>query len=133
MKILRVSLLACALLAGACQSEKPKSTYVPQPPAGILTASEVDQAPRLASRAAPPQYPFELRRAGISGQADVRFIVTHDGRVIDVVVTKATDPAFGLAATEAVSKWKYQPAIKDGQPIACLLEVPLVFSLHEKK
>ena len=122
-----------ALLLGACQSKPPRPAFVPPPPTGILNASEVDQAPRLINPAPRPQYPIELRRAGTSGQATVRFIVTREGKPIDITVTHATHPAFGYAASEAVAKWRYEPAIKDGQPIACLLSAPVVFSLNERR
>lgn len=133
LRVLRVALVVCALFTAACQSKPPRPAFVPAPPTGILTTADVDQPPRPAGILARPNYPVELRRASISGNARVRFIVTHDGRVIDVVVIHATHPDFGDAAAEAVSKWRYEPAIKDGQPIACLLEVPMVFNLNETR
>lgn len=129
-----LALLACALLTGACQN-KPAGTAStppppPPPPTGILSHTEVDTAPRLVSLPPPrPDYPVDMRRENISGTATVRFIITHDGRVIDVTVIQATHPSFGDAAARAVSKWKYEPAIKDGQPIACYLSVPVVFDI----
>jgi periplasmic protein TonB len=128
-----ILLLACALLASACQSKPPGSAFVPPPPTGILTAAEVDQPPRPAGTQTRADYPVELRRNGVSGSATVRIIVTHDGRVIDATTIRATHPSFGDAAEKAVSKWRYQPAVKDGQPIACLLEIPFTFSLNENR
>jgi TonB family protein len=124
-----VILLACVLLAGACQSKSPSAALVPLPTV-ILNLSEVDQPPHTRGQLARPQYPFNLRRAGISGDALVRFIVTADGRVVDVTAIRATHPSFGAAAAEAVSKWRYQPALKDGQPVACRLQVPIFFNLN---
>ena len=123
-------LVVGVLLVGACQSKPPRSAFVPPPPTGILNLSEVDQPPHTTGVMARPNYPVDLRRAGISGNATVRFIVTHDGRVIDVTVIQATHPSFGDAAAKAVSKWRYKPAMKDGQPIACLLQVPIFFNLN---
>lgn len=129
-----VVLLACTLVFAACQSKPAASPSVlaepPPPPTGILSAAEVDKAPRLREFPPPrPDYPVDMRRENLSGTATIRFIVTHDGRVIDVTVIQATHPSFGDAASRAVAKWKYDPAIKDGQPIACYLSVPVVFDI----
>jgi len=126
--------LACTLLFAACQSKPaaPSSAIAtpPPPPTGILSATEVDKAPRLLKFPPPrPDYPVDMRRENISGTATVRFIITHDGRVIDVTVVQASHPSFGDAAASAVARWKYSPAIKDGQPIACYLSVPVVFDI----
>ena len=124
-------LLGSALLAGACQSKSAASAVLapPPPPTGILSDAEVDVAPRLLQNPPRPDYPVDMRRANQSGTATIRFIVTHDGRVIDVTVIQATHPSLGDAAADAVAKWKYEPAIKDGQPIACYLSVPVVFDI----
>ena len=131
MKTAPLLLTVSALMLAACQSTPPRPAIVPPPPTGILGISDVDQPPRpIGNPPPPPKYPAELRRNNISGQAVVRFIVTHDGRAIDITVMKATHPRFGDAAAAAVEKWKFAPAIKDGQPIACLLTVPIVFNLN---
>ena len=130
MKTAPLLLAVSALMLAACQSEPPRSAIVPPPPTGILSSRQVDKPPQPLRDLPPPRYPANLRRNNISGQAVVRFIVTHDGRVIDVTVIEATHPQFGDAAAAAVEKWKFAPAIKDGQPIACLLTVPIVFNLN---
>jgi protein TonB len=130
-----LALLACALLAGACQSKPAAASSAsaftpPPPPTGILSHTEVDKAPRLREFPPPrPDYPVDMRRENISGSATVRFIITHDGRIIDVTVIQASHPSFGDAASRAVARWKYEPAVKDGQPIACYLSVPVVFDI----
>jgi TonB family protein len=125
--------LTLILIVAGCQSQPAdrRSSHVPAPPAGILSVTDVDQPPKLIGTPVNPHYPPLLLRDGKSGNATVRFIVTHDGRVIDVTVVEASHPDFGDAAAAAVVKWRYQPAIKYGQPIACLLMVPIGFSVTE--
>ncbi|ATC63921.1 hypothetical protein CMV30_08130 [Nibricoccus aquaticus] len=132
-----LTLLACALLIAACQSKPAPPTALtaepPPPPTGILSATEVDQAPRLLKYPPPrPDYPADMRRENISGSATVRFIITHDARIIDITVIQATHPSFGDAAARAIARWQYSPAVKDGQPIACYLSVPVVFDITGK-
>jgi TonB family protein len=122
-------LLVSALLAGACQST-PAQVTIPPDPAGTIAASAADQPPAPAGRQKRPDYPFEMRRADISGMAMVRIVVTTEGKVINAVAVKATHPSFAVAAVAAVSQWRYQPALKNGQPVNAHLEVPVHFNLN---
>jgi protein TonB len=119
------AMLCGTLLLTSCANTSSLSL----PPTNVLTLAEVDQRPRAVFTAR-PNYPRLLRRNNISGQAIVRFVVTAEGRVSDVVVLEATHAPFGDAAIEAVSQWRYIAALKDGQPVACLMTTPLVFTVH---
>ncbi|WDI32162.1 energy transducer TonB [Hyphococcus flavus] len=48
----------------------------------------------------------------------VIFDVTPDGTVDNIRVTETNDSCFADAVIEAVSKWRYQPRVVDGEPIA---------------
>jgi TonB family protein len=71
-----------------------------------------------------------MRRAGISGEVTVRFVVTPEGKVINATAVKATAAAFVIEAVKAVSQWRYTPALKDGIPVYCHMEVPVNFHLN---
>jgi RNA polymerase sigma factor (sigma-70 family) len=112
----------------------------PPPPDGALVLRErtaafdismLDQqpAPRLQAR---PQYPFEMRRAGISGEVVVDFVVNTAGDVVDATAVRSSRREFEEAAVQAVSKWKFKPGRKGGQDVATHLQVPLVFTLTEE-
>ena len=65
-----------------------------------------------------PEYPPQAKDRGIEGWCHVRFTVTKEGRVKDVVVVAAKpENIWDRAAIRAVSNWRYQPALKDGKPI----------------
>lgn len=85
----------------------------------------------MAKFQARPQFPFELRKKGLSGQAIILFVVRIDGTVSNLEVVSATDPQFGDAALAAVSKWLFRPAQVDGKPVNCRMEVPIVFTLNQ--
>lgn len=78
---------------------------------------------------AAPSYPFELRKARVSGEALVEFIVTANGTVRDPRVVKATHAEFGDAAVAAVHKWQFHPGMLNGKPVDTKMIVPLVFDL----
>lgn len=84
-------------------------------PAPVLTGPSVD--PRYA-RDLQPNYPAGEQRAGREGLVTVRILVGADGRVKQVERVSAASEAF-YAATErqALSKWRFRPATRDGVPV----------------
>jgi TonB family protein len=97
----------------------------------VIDIGALSSRPTIVSRA-DPRYPISLRRQGISGEAVVEFIVDEKGVTRNHTVIKATDPAFGVAAIEALSRWKYKPGIKDGKAVRTRMRVPVVFSLPSR-
>ena len=55
----------------------------------VFDISKLDQTPRPKYQAR-PQYPFELRRAGVTGQVVVDFIVDKDGNVQNAQAAKSS-------------------------------------------
>lgn len=97
----------------------------------VLNVATLDEKPVARTRSA-PQYPFELRRRNISGEAVVQFVVNAKGDVEDARVVRTTHPEFGEAAVAAVLPWKFSPGKKGGQKVATRLTVPLTFSLNPR-
>lgn len=94
-----------------------------------FTLSEVDRPPRLTKKI-DPAYPPDAKKEHVQGKVTIRFVVTKDGRVIEPTVEEAEPPAvFDSSALEAVSKWRFKPAIKDGKKVNIILTVPLIFGL----
>jgi len=81
-----------------------------------LFAATHDQDPTAISMPS-PKYPYELKRAEIEGAVLVSFTVTAQGNVAKVVAVKSTDRAFEESALKAVRKWKFNPAMKEGQVV----------------
>lgn len=86
----------------------------------------VDRIPKPMYRLA-PRYPMDERRAGIGGETQVIFLVDETGRTSQIQVVEATRPAFAVAAIEAVSQWRFAPAMKDGHAVACRMSTPVDF------
>ena len=67
----------------------------------------------------PPEYPFKAARRGIEGWVRVAFDVTETGDVENVEVIESDPPGvFDIAASRAVSRWRFKPRIIDGQAVA---------------
>lgn len=97
----------------------------------VFDVSALDQAPVPKIRV-PPRYPFELRRAGVEGEATIEFIVIKTGTVTNVSVVAASRPEFGDAAAAAVKQWTFDPGQKDGTACNTRMQVPIKFTLNNK-
>jgi len=102
--------------------EAPKPTPPPQPVGETRAAQVVTPAA--------PEYPLEAARNRTSGYATVEFTINPDGSVSNAHVI-ASRPArvFNSAAIQAVSRSKFRPALKDGQPVSSTLQRRIDFNL----
>lgn len=88
--------------------------------------------PRYQNLLQPP-YPPEEQRAGNSGRVVLRVLVGTDGRVKQVEkVSAASDAFFAAAQRQALGKWRFKPATKDGVPIEQWKTMSLRFVLNEQ-
>jgi protein TonB len=63
-----------------------------------------------------PQYPPQARQRGLEGWVQVSFTISTAGTVKDAAVVKSSDSVFERPAVQAVTKWKYQPLLREGKP-----------------
>jgi protein TonB len=96
----------------------------------VFDISKLDQIP-VAKFQALPQYPFEMRRAGVTGEVVVDFIVTSDGDVRNAYAARSTQREFEAPAVAAVSKWKFRPGKRGGRAVNTHMQVPVEFTLTE--
>lgn len=96
----------------------------------VFDISKLDQIPQVRATV-PPQYPFEMRRAGITGEVIVEFIVDTDGNVRNAFAVRSSQREFETAAVQAVSKWKFRPGKKGGRVVNTRMQQPISFSLAD--
>jgi len=96
----------------------------------VFDPSMLDQQP-VPQFQARPQYPFEMRRAGIAGEVLVDFIVDQEGNVQNAFAQRSSQHEFEAAAVQAVSKWKFKAGRKAGKSVPTHMQVPIVFTLNE--
>jgi TonB family protein len=77
-----------------------------------------------------PQYPEEARKAHIQGSVALSLIVRADGTVGDVKVKKSLDKNLDENAIAAVKLWRFKPAMKNGEPVAVLVNAEVNFRLN---
>lgn len=79
-----------------------------------------------------PAYPPGMIREDREGVVTVRVLIGIDGRVKAIEALKADAPAF-LEATrkQALSKWRFLPATRDGEPVESWREMTVRFELPD--
>lgn len=107
---------AAAKVAAATRTPPPAAQPV-APPAEPKPAGETRKAKVLTPAA--PDYPIAAARNQVSGYAVVEFTVETDGSVASPhVVSSQPRRVFDAAAIQAVRNSKFEPALKDGKPVA---------------
>jgi len=79
-----------------------------------------------------PEYSEEARKKAISGTALLSLIVGSDGQPRDIKVVAPLGNGLDEKAVETVKTWKFEPATKDGNPVAVQIMVEVSFHLYEK-
>ena len=70
-----------------------------------------------------PDIPEELRHRQLSLVAIARFQVAADGSATVTLLQATADPGLNAALTSALRKWRFFPAMNNGQPIASIIDI----------
>jgi TonB family protein len=110
------------------------------PPIAPPTSSGMRRAPlRVGGNIKAPQplytpyppYPVLARQARIQGDVLISAVIDATGSIVEMKVISG-QALLLPAALEAVSRWKYQPTILNGEPVAVELIVTVHFRLDVK-
>jgi len=77
-----------------------------------------------------PDYPRKGRDGKKGGTVALELVVGSDGLPRDFEVVHSLSPGFDKEALNAVKKWRFSPATKDGKPVAAKINVQISFTLH---
>ena len=80
-----------------------------------------------------PQYPYEMSRAGISGEVVVEFIINTSGDVIQTQVIRSSHREFEMPAMQAVQKWKFKAGRRGGRAVNVRVSQLIEFNLEDTK
>ena len=77
-----------------------------------------------------PIYPESAKAAGAQGSVLLHAIVSKDGRPLQLqVLNSQVNPDLARAAVEAVSQWRYQPTLLNGEPVEIDTTIQVKFTL----
>jgi TonB family protein len=98
---------------GITQGQTPKTTF------HILAVGGDVKTPRLVWTPGDP-LPDSVNK---NLQVRLSFVVSPDGSVAQVRLLKPSRPDFDAFAIKLVGGFKFEPALKDGKPVAVRLEI----------
>lgn len=101
----------------------------PPPPEPVFVEARIDPSAMAAMQ---PGYPAALLRRGLEGEATVRVRIGTDGRVTAVERVAADHDAFFEATREqALRRWRFIPATRDGRPVPSWQQQTVVFRITD--
>jgi periplasmic protein TonB len=123
------------LLSPAVAQEKgDKPSTNPEPPASQVAVIDVGPgiSPPKPTFTPDPDYPLSLRNGKhrIQGTCVLGLTVDERGKVRDVHVTRSLDKRLDQNAIDAVKQWKFNPAMRNGKPVAVFTSVEVDFRLY---
>lgn len=117
---LAVVLGLVVLGVGCNKPAAPAPSSNPQQPATAQNAS----LPKVTKRVH-AQFPKELWNK--TGTVSVAALVGVDGKVSQTKIVATPHPELNQLAQDAVKQWEFEPATKDGKPIASVVTVGVNF------
>jgi TonB family protein len=102
------------------------------------TNNEVEKVYRVGDGVTPPvpihspgpQYSKQARHAKLEGVCILWLVVGADGLPRDIRVKRTLGLGLDEKAIDAVKKWRFKPAVKDGNPVAVEVSVQVNFHLY---
>jgi TonB family protein len=106
------------------QLEEGNPPYVK--PKGALSGLEL-------IRKVDPKYPQTLIKENVDGEVILYAIIRKNGTVDSIQVVRSVDPQLDRNAMEALSRWEFRPALRDGQPVdlEAVVRIPFHFRKSE--
>lgn len=87
------------------------------PPAATPAAGAVTAPPKALVQTLPRWNPPDLATARRAFNGSVRVQIDRTGAVTQAAIDRPTHPAYDRLLIEAARTWRYQPALRDGQPV----------------
>jgi len=115
---------------GKCVAEKDQDLIKLERkhPEKILSAAKLDAPLKPVSRQ-PPIFPVCVMNRLDHGSATIEVLINEEGRACLPRIAEATDPAFGYAAMQALTDWRFEPPMAGGKPAVARVQVPFDFEL----
>ena len=93
---------------------------------------EVGEATLTRVKGIQVDYPPDALRKNVEGWVELEYVVTADGKVASITVVDSNPPGvFDAAATRALSRVRYKPALQGGKPAAVGTKIRIAFKLSK--
>ena len=94
-----------------------------------------EMRPPVPTHKVDPKYAASAVAERVEGKVQLSAIIRRDGRVESVTVLQHLDDRLDFAATQALQKWEFVPAKRDGQTVDvdAIFEIPFRLEPLAKK
>ena len=75
-----------------------------------------------------PAFPSALKRGGIEGFVEVVFVVTANGKVRNIRISKASHREFAESVRNALRQWNFEPGKLDNKAVATRVRQSFLFT-----
>lgn len=123
--------LADVLTAASAKVNPPDKRQTNKDFGHIFAMNPSITAPRVISSSQPDSAPDPSRKADRTGLVVVTAIVGADGKVHGARVERSLGKKWDEKALTAIKTWVFQPAMKDGHPVAVIVSIEITFDLYE--
>ncbi|MGH9687205.1 MAG: energy transducer TonB [Candidatus Acidiferrales bacterium] len=113
--------------AFACAAQRQSRDFAP----GAVEVSELQMSARLIHRVA-PEYPAIARGVHAQGPVVMHAIIGKDGSILQLQAISG-NPLLIRAALVSVSKWRYEPVVRDGEPVEVKTTITVEFELAAER
>ena len=86
--------------------------------------------PPRATYTPEPEFSEEARRARFQGTVVMKILINKAGDVVRVKLERALGMGLDQNAMEGVKRWRFEPAIHNGQPVAVEMTIEVAFNLY---
>jgi TonB family protein len=99
-------------------------------PPGIYPAGKMGVTVPQAIYSPEPSFSDEARKAKMQGIVMLMLVVGKDGKPYDIRVSQSLGMGLDEQAMAAVSRWRFRPATRNGEPVATRIAVQVDFRLY---
>jgi TonB family protein len=117
------------LAISMAQSEDPRDKKPATPPPAVQVGTS-SLKPKITYREK-AKYTEEARYSLTHGTVVLNVIFRSDGRISDIRVVRGLPDGLTEKAIEAAVKIRFEPAIKDGQPVSVRLNLEFKFQMYD--
>ena len=110
----------------------PAPVAPPSAPTTPIAPAQANSDPVLQGKPAAP-YPVAALRNGESGTVMLRVTVGADGVPYGIAVARSSGSrTLDRAAMGAVKSWRFNPAMRNGQPVPASVQIPVSYNLGDR-
>jgi protein TonB len=107
----------------------PKPEVKPETKTRIFASTKVQEA--KLTFGPKPEYPQIAKISHTQGTVELKAIIAKDGTIQELKVVSGS-PLLVNAAVDAVSRWRYQPTLLNGNPVEVVTDIYVNFVLTEQ-